>query len=91
MTATLNKKQPGNEAGGFLVSSPQPLTMPATQEIMSWQVTVQFTSKDDAEDFIEDMNLLGDSKVQESFKKAAKESVAGKGRPIEELLQEYGI
>lgn len=91
MAATLNKKRRGKQTGSFLVSSPQPLTTPTTQKIVSWQVTLQFISKDDAEDFIEDMNLLKDPYIQESFKKAAKESLAGKGRSIEELFQEYGI
>ena len=91
MTATLNKKKQVNHQVDFSVSPPLPLAAPTTKKIISWQVTIQFSSKDDAEDFIEDMTIFNNPETQASFKKAAKESEEGKARPIEELFKEYGI
>lgn len=91
MKTMLGRQRQQKQTADFFVSPPQPLTVPATQKIVSWQVIVQFLSKDDAEDFIEDMALLKNPEIQKSFKRSAKESIERKARPIEELFKEYGI
>ena len=69
------------------------LSVNQPKETTVWTVTytIQFNSKEDADDFREDMTLLKDPSVIASFKEAAQESKAGKARPIEELYKKYGV
>lgn len=59
----------------------------------SWTVTmfINFSSKEDALDFIEEKNMLKNPDVVDSFKRAAEESTKGKARPMEELFKKYGV
>lgn len=74
----------------FSITTPQPIVM-QPMKVMHWQVTIQFHSKEDAEDFIEDMDLLKNPRVANSFHQASKESEKNKSRPMNELFEQYGI
>ena len=63
------------------------------QKTTSWTIsmTIHFPSREEAEDFVEDRNLLKEPAVAESFKRATEESTQKKARPIEELYKKYGV
>ncbi|MBI5413380.1 hypothetical protein HZA42_03480 [Candidatus Peregrinibacteria bacterium] len=52
---------------------------------------LSFPSREEAEDFAKDRNLLKEPAVAGSFKRAAAESNQKKARPIEELYKKYGV
>ena len=71
--------------GYLFISKPQKTT--------NWTIsmTIHFSSRAEAEDFVEDRNLLKEPEVVESFKRATEESNQEKARPMEELYKKYGV
>jgi len=63
----------------FFASKPRKTTI--------WTVSLNFSSKEEAEDFLEDRNLLKEPQIIASFNKASEESRQSKARPMEELYK----
>ncbi|MEK7523574.1 MAG: hypothetical protein AAB588_00935 [Patescibacteria group bacterium] len=71
--------------GMFSVSGPKP------QAATTYAVTVQFSNKEDAFEFVEDLKMLQDPEAKASFVQADKESREGKAKPMDELYKKYGV
>ncbi len=87
---TKTTKGEANKANGVLMTS---AFISKPQKTTTWAIsfTINFPSKEEADDFLEDRNLLKEPMVVASFAKAAEESQQGKARPMEELYKKYGV
>lgn len=66
-------------------------TTAKTTKAGTWQVTLRFISKEEAEDFLEDVSISKKKVILQRLKRAEEESKTGKARLIGELYKKYGV
>lgn len=89
-TVILQKEDKVFSAPTVIFGSSFEVVEPVTKQ-MVYKVTLQFTSKEEADDFLEEIECSKNPEFLPRFRQAEKESKEGKAKPMNNLFEKYGV